>query len=127
MNGTMRRRCSSHRAQAPRPKPAPQRQDGRRAQHWVRVMTVLQPIVGDAGIELMNLVEADIASELLQYPGQAKMRCAQQRGIGESTVALPRPERVLEAVLYREQPNSDDRRQRHNRQLRRRRQPGSHG
>ena len=43
-------------SEAPLPKPAPKRQDGRGPQHWIRVMTLLQPIVGDAGVQMMNVM-----------------------------------------------------------------------
>ena len=52
--------------EAPLPKPAPKRHDRRRLQHEVRVMTLLQPIVGDPGIQMVNVVKANIAGEPLQ-------------------------------------------------------------
>jgi hypothetical protein len=36
-------------------------------------MTGLQPVVGNARVEMMDVVEADIAGEPLQDPRQAKI------------------------------------------------------
>ncbi len=82
-------------------------------------MALLQPIVRDARVQMVHVVKADIAAEPLQHRRQLEMRAAAQRSGGKVPRRLRHPQRVLEAVLHREQPDADGRGDQHDRQLNR--------
>ena len=70
--------------EANRAQPVPQRQARHRAEDRLLVVRVLQVVVGDLRIQVMDVVEADVAGEELQYAGQAKVRAPAQRGVREA-------------------------------------------
>jgi hypothetical protein len=72
-------------------------------------MARFEPVVRDAGIEVVDVVEADVAGEPLQQARQLEVGAALERRRNRMPGRLPGPERILEPMLDREQPDADDR------------------
>ena len=62
-------------------------------------MTPLKIIVRDAGAQMMNMVEPDIAGEPLQDSGQLVKRAAHERCVGVIPFVGTRPIGALELML----------------------------
>ncbi len=66
-----------------------------------------QTVIGDAAVEVMDVMHADIGREPAQRRGQIVMRTAVQRRFLQIPFRIGVPNRVLELVLHIEQPNAD--------------------
>ena len=73
----------------------------------VLVVALLQRVVGDARAEVMNVVQADIAGEPPQQPGQLEIGAAAQSSRGEIPVGAVLPIGILKLVLNVKQPDAD--------------------
>ena len=101
-----------HRAQT-----VPQRQRRHVVEHRVVVVRGLEVVVGDPRVEVMDVVQPDVAGEELQHLRQLQVGAAAQRGVGVGPVAVALPEGVLELVLDVEQPDPGGAREQRRRAL----------
>ena len=86
-------------------------------QNLVFLQAAGQLVVGDARIQVVDVVEADVAAEPLQNRRKLVIRAALQPGFEEVPVFVPLPEGAREVVLHIEQPDADRRGNRQDRDL----------
>src|SRR5580698_8595084 len=73
----------------------------------VRLMTALEIVVRDARIQMMNMMEANIAGKPLQDPGELIKGTALQRRACIVPILASRPVHALELMLNVEEPYTD--------------------
>ena len=73
----------------------------------VGVVGALQVVVRDPGVEVMDMMQTDVAGEELQQLRELQIRAATQRGLGIAPLTLALPVGVLKLVLDVEQPDAD--------------------
>src|SRR5664280_1725297 len=93
--------------------PVPHGQGGHLMEDRVLVVCPLQVVVGDAGAEVVDVVQADVAGEELEHLGQLQIGAAAQRGVGVAPAVGALPVGVLELVLDVEQPDAGGAREQH--------------
>src|SRR5205823_5214055 len=62
-----------------RPEPVPQRKRWHPVEDRILLVGALQVVVGDACVEVVHVMEADVAGEELKHPRQAQVGAATQR------------------------------------------------
>src|SRR5580658_3141332 len=91
--------------QAPGGEHAPDRQGRHRGEGGCRAVAGLEPAVRDPLIQMMDVMEADIAGEPLQQRRQLQIGTAAERRRDRLPLVLACPERGLESVLDRKEPD----------------------
>jgi len=66
----------------------------------------LEVVVGDPRVEVVNVMQADVAGEELQHRRQLQVRAAAQRRVGVVPAVGVLPVGVLELMLNVEQPDA---------------------
>ena len=69
-------------------------------------VATLEVVIGDAGAQVVNVVETDVAGEPLKYFGQFVERTSLEGGSGEIPLFVAFPINSLELVLDVEEPNA---------------------
>lgn len=82
-----------------------------------RLMAFAESVIGNSWVQVMHMVESDVAGEPVQQWGKAKIGGAPERRIDGPPVAVPHPNGLLESMLHREQPHPYDRCRHHDRHL----------
>ena len=94
-------------AQLQRPENCPQRDDLDGVKRRDFVVALLQIVVGNIRANVMNVMQANIAGEPLEYFGQLKVRAALQCHFHRIPRSVTRPVRVLKLMLNIEQPKAE--------------------
>src|SRR3954451_10328193 len=89
--------------QAGRPHAIGDRQRRNGAEQVELVVRASEVVVGDSGAEVVDVVVADVASEVAQHGGKVQKRAAADGRIGVVPVAAVLPVDVLELMLHVEQ------------------------
>ena len=91
----------SHGAQA-----VPQGEGRHIAEDHVLVVGTLEVVVGNAGTEVVNVMEADVAGEELKDLGQLQVGAPAERRVGVGPAVGALPVGVLELMLHVEEPHA---------------------
>ena len=82
------------------------------------VVGALEVVVGDLRVEMVDVVEADVAGEELQDLGEPQVRAPAERRVDVGPFRRALPPGVLKLVLHVEEPDPDPAGERDERQLR---------
>src|SRR6476660_5696270 len=78
---------------------------------------IWQPIVGNAAAKMMNVLDANVGTEPPKHRREVVIRGAAQRRFVQVPAAIFAPEGLLELVLHIEQPHTESRSEKHDRQV----------
>ena len=100
-----------------RPEAVPQGHHRSLPELRVLVVAALEPVVGDPGAQVVDVVQADVRGEPLEDLRELQEGRAEEGGVVVVPVLLPVPVGVLELVLHVEQPHPEGARQQGDREL----------
>ena len=102
-NVTSRPRSSSQSFSRTARTAVPQRQRRNVVEDRVLVVRALEVVVRDPRVEVVDVVQPDVAGEELEQLRELEVRAALERGLGEAPVVAALPVGVLELVLHVEE------------------------